>query len=282
MKESSLNTVLLVSSLIFLVPLLIVPIFYSVSVSFQSKAALSKEFTWIGLQNYVTILSGQEFWSSLLFGAVWSMAAVSLQFVVGTGIALALNEQFKGRAFARAILFLPYVVPTTVAAGLWKWLLHENYGLLNCYLQTLGIRVSSWWNMQYAPLSLTLVAVWQFFPFVTLCVLAGLQAIPQEQYEAAKVDGASAVRRFIHVTLPGLRNVLFVALLLRIIWMFNKFDLPWVLTKGGPITVTQNLPIYAYQLTFGDFNMGMGTAASNIIMLILVAMTLVYFRVYKV
>jgi len=282
MKESTLSTILVASSLFFLVPLLVVPILYSVSVSFQSKAALSMEFAWIGIQNYVRIVNDKEFWSSLFFGAVWSLAAVGLQFIVGTGTALALNEQFKGRAYARAIVFVPYVLPTVVAAGLWKWLLHENYGLLNIYLQTLGIRVPSWWNTQYAPLSLTLVAVWEFFPFVTLCVLAGLQGIPQELYEAAKVDGASFLRRFIHITLPGLRSVLFVALLLRIIWMFNKFDLPWILTKGGPITATENLPIYAYQLTFQNFNMGMGTAASTIIMLILIAMTLVYFRVYKV
>jgi len=282
MKERGLNNVLLASSLLFLIPLLIVPIFYSLSVSLQSKAALGRESGWVGPENYISILGNQEFWTSLVFGAVWSSVTVAIQFIVGTGIALALNQQFKGRAFARAFLFLPYVIPTTVAAGLWKWLLHENYGLLNYYVQMFGIKVSSWWNIEYAPLSLTLVAVWEFFPFVTLCVLAGLQSIPQELYEAAKVDGASAVRRFIHVTLPGLRSVLFVALLLRIIWMFNKFDLPWVLTKGGPIIATQNLPIFAYRLTFQNFNMGMGTAASNIIMLILIVMTLVYFRVYRV
>ena len=140
----------------------------------------------------------------------------------------------------------------------------------------------SWMGHEWIMVSLILVSVWQFFPFVVLAVLARLQTIPPELYEAAKVDGASALSRFIHVTLPQLASVLFVVVLLRSIWMFTKFDTPWLMIQGGGAeTYIRTLPVYTYQRTFAWYEAGRGSAMAVIMFLMLVAAAAIYFRLWR-
>lgn len=275
-----LNILTTVASFSFII-ILLVPIVYSVYSSFQI-GKIGSRITSLGLGNYISVIENPEVSGSLLFGSAWAFATVGLQTLVGIALALLLNQSFKGRAIIRSFLFIPYVIPVTVVAAIWRWLLSDMSGLLNMYLSMLGVRVASWWSPSIAPLSLTLVSVWAFSPFVMLCALAGLQGIPHDLYDSANIDGASSIQCFRHVTLPFLRDVLFITILLRIIWMFNKFDLIWVLTGGGPLGATQNLPILAYRLTFLSLNFGQGSAASNILMIIITLLAFIYFKVYKI
>jgi len=171
-----------------------------------------------------------------------------------------------------------------VAIILWKWLLNNQFGLVNHILLAIGIieEPVSWMGKDHIMTSLIMISVWEFFPFVVLSVLARLQTIPPVLYEAAKVDGAGAWSRFIHVTLPQLRNVLFVVILLRSIWMFTKFDTVWLLTQGGGAEkYIRTLPVYAYMRTFMYYQAGLGSALAVIMFGILIASTAIYFKIFR-
>jgi multiple sugar transport system permease protein len=170
------------------------------------------------------------------------------------------------------------VVPTVVAVIIWKWLLNSQFGLVN---YALGEPVS-WFGRDWIMVSLILVSVWQFFPFVLLAVLARLQTIAPDLYEAAEVDGAGALQRFLHITLPQLASVLFVVVLLRSIWMFTKFDTPWLIIQGGGAEpYIRTLPIYTYQRTFAYYEAGRGSAMAVLMFLLLVLAAALYFHLWR-
>ena len=167
---------------------------------------------------------------------------------------------------------------------LWKWLLNSQFGLINHLLEDAGVIDGpiSWMGKDWIMVSLILVSVWQFFPFVVLAVLARLQSIPNELYEAAAMDGANVVQRFVHVTLPQLRAVLFIVILLRSIWMFTKFDTPWLMILGGAAeTYIRTLPVYTYQRTFAYYEAGIGAAMAMLMFLMLATLTAFYFRLLR-
>jgi multiple sugar transport system permease protein len=254
------------------------PVAYGIWLSFYNKHAFFPESQFIGLANYAAVLADEEFWRSLRLGLVYSLTTIALQLALGTAAALLLNEAFPGRGMVRAIAIFPYVVPTVVAVIIWKWLLNNQFGLVN---YALGVPVS-WFGRDWIMVSLILISVWQFFPFVLLAVLARLQTIPPELYEAARVDGARAWQRFLHITLPQLGPVLFVVVLLRSIWMFTKFDTPWLMIQGGGAEpYIRTLPIYTFQRTFAYYEAGRGSAMAVLMFLLLVAAAAVYFRLWR-
>jgi multiple sugar transport system permease protein len=264
--------------------LTVYPVGYSVWLSLLEKHSFFPEQRFVGLANYVYLAGDAEFWTSLWYGVVYSFWTILLQIGLGVAAALVLNESFVGRSLARGIVLFPYMVPTIVAVILWKWLLNDTYGVLNYALVALGLVRDpiSWLGADHIMLSLILVSVWQFFPFVLLAILARLQTIPPELYEAAKVDGASAPRRFAHVTLPHIRGILFVVILLRSIWMFTKFDTVWLMGEGaGAGRFIRTLPVYAYMRTLTYYQAGLGAALAVVMFGILMAATLVYFRLFR-
>jgi multiple sugar transport system permease protein len=269
---------LVLPALLLICALTLYPVAYGIWISFFNKHSFFPEQTFVGLGNYAAVFADEEFWRSLKLGLVYSTATISLQLVLGVAAALLLNEVFWGRGVVRALAIFPYVIPTVVAIIIWKWLLNSQFGLVN-YL--LGVPVS-WMGRDWIMVSLILVSVWQFFPFVLLAVLARLQTIPPDLYEAAKVDGAGALARFLHITLPHLASVLFVVILLRSIWMFTKFDTPWLLIQGGGAEpYVRTLPIYTFQRTFAYYEAGRGSAMAVIMFLILVAGAALYFHFWR-
>jgi multiple sugar transport system permease protein len=217
-------------------------------------------------------------------GTVYSFWTIAFQLILGVGAALILNESFLGRGLVRGIVLFPYMIPTIVAVILWKWLLNDTYGVVNYWLVALGIVHDpiSFLGTDHIMLSTIVMSVWQFFPFVLLSVLARLQTIPEELYEAAKVDGATPARRFLHITLPQIRGILFVVILLRSIWMFTKFDTVWLMGEGaGAGRFIRTLPVYAYMRTLTYYQAGLGAAIAVIMFAILVVCTVVYFRMFR-
>jgi multiple sugar transport system permease protein len=270
--------------LVLILVLTVYPVGYSVWLSLLEKHSFFPEQRFIGLDNYVYLWADAEFWTSLWYGVVYSVWTITLQIVLGVAAALILNESFRGRNLARGIVLFPYMIPTIVAVILWKWLLNDTYGLLNHALIALGLIRDpiSWLGADHIMLSLIVVSVWQFFPFVLLAVLARLQTIPTELYEAAKVDGASTVRRFVHITLPNIRGILFVVILLRSIWMFTKFDTVWLMGEGaGAGRFIRTLPVYAYMRTLTYYQAGLGAALAVVMFGILMVSTVVYFRLFR-
>jgi multiple sugar transport system permease protein len=271
-------------ALILILGLTLYPVAYSIWLSLLEKHSFFPQERFVGLENYFYLWKDAEFWSSLWLGVVYSIWTIVFQVVLGVAAALILNETFVGRGLVRAIVLFPYMVPTIVAVILWKWLLNDMYGVVNYWMVALRIVRDpiSWLGADHIMLSTIIMSIWQFFPFVLLSILARLQTIPPELYEAAKVDGASALRRFVHITLPQIWGILFVVILLRSIWMFTKFDTVWLMGEGaGAGRFIRTLPVYAYMRTLTYYQAGLGAALAVIMFAILVVCTIIYFRLFR-
>lgn len=283
-KSQRAGLFLVAPSVLLICSLLVYPVLYGVWLSLFKKHSFFPDQRFVGLANYIYLMKDADFWMSVWYGSVYSVSTIVLQVVIGVIAALIVNESFKGRNFVRGVILFPYVIPTVVAIILWKWLLNDQFGLVNYLLTAIGIMEEpvSWMGRDRIMTSLVLISVWEFFPFVVLSVLARMQTIPPVLYKAAKVDGAGPLRRFIHVTLPQLRNVLFVVILLRSIWMFTKFDTVWLLTQGGGAEkYIRTLPVYAYRRTFMYYQAGLGSALAVIMFIILIIATVIYFKMFR-
>jgi multiple sugar transport system permease protein len=283
LSQASLGVLGVLPALLLIAALILYPVAYAIWLSLFEKHSFFPAQRWVGLGNYAAIARDAEFWDSVRRAVVYASTTTALQLVFGVVAALVLHESFRGRTVIRALVLFPYMIPTIVAVIVWRWLLNETYGIVD-YLLVRWRLVSEpvvWLGVDYVMASLVAMSVWQFAPFVVVTVLARLQTIPPELYEAATVDGASAWRRFLHVTLPQLRAVLFIVVLLRSIWMFTKFDTVWLWGEGaGAGREIRTLPIYTYMRTFTYYQAGFGAALSVLMFLILMAATLVYFRVF--
>jgi multiple sugar transport system permease protein len=283
-KNALAGWLLLAPSLLLIVGLILYPIAYNLWLSLFDKHAFMPVQKFVGLQNYRYFAGDSEFWSAFYYGTVYAAVTMVFQLLLGVAAALLLNETFHGRALLRGVVLFPYVIPTIVAVILWKWLLNDSYGLVNYLLMAAGVVRAplAWLGKDWIMFSLVLTSVWQFFPFVVVTYLARLQTIPPELYEAATVDGATIWRRFLHVTLPQTRNVLFVIVLLRSIWMFTKFDTVWLMAGEGAVSrYVRTLPVYAYARSFTYLQAGMGAALAVIMFGMLLAATFVYFRLFR-
>jgi multiple sugar transport system permease protein len=282
-KSALVGWLLLAPSLVLLGGLVVFPVLYNIWLSLFDKHAFMPVQAFVGLKHYRYFASDPEFWTSFYYGSVYAGVTMVLQLGVGVPAALLLNEGFRGRNLLRGVVLFPYMIPTIVAVILWKWLLNDSYGLVNHLLMSAGLaRPVAWLGPDYIMASLIVTSVWQFFPFVVVTYLARLQTIPPELYEAATVDGASAWRRFLHVTLPQTASVLFVIVLLRSIWMFTKFDTVWLMAgDGGVSRYIRTLPVYAYARSFTYLQAGMGAALAVIMFVMLLAATAVYFRMFR-
>lgn len=233
----------------------------------------------VGLDNYARALADPVFWSSLGNSLVWVLVAVSLQFLLGLAAALLLNRRFPWRGVARALIVVPWALPSVIIGLIWTWMLDFNLGLVNEVGLRLGLLAAPvpWLSQPNTAMAAVILAVvWQGFPFFAVTLLAGLQAIPAEQYEAASIDGAGPVARFRNVTLPGLAGVITTSLLLRMIWVANSLDLILVMTGGGPGTATQTLPLHAFLTAWSGGNYGQGSALAILLTLLLLGVIVAY------
>lgn len=256
-----------------------IPVLYSVLLSFFKLETILATPKFVGIENYKSILSDFMFWSALKNGIIYAVSSVSIQIIIGVAIALVLDKNFKFRSLIRGISVVPYVIPTVVVAFTWSWILDGNIGIVNKFLKELGFASVTWFETPFtAMFSIIMVSVWTWTPFVTLCFLAGLQSVPLELYEAARIDGANAVQRFFLITVPVLKPVIIVIILLRAVWMFNKFDIVWLLTEGGPLHSTEHLPALSYIKAFKMFDVGEGAAVATVNFLILIVFIIFYLK----
>lgn len=231
---------------------------------------------------YQKLFRDTIFWNSLARTAYFVGATVSLHLLLGLGVALALNSAVRARRFFRVMAILPWTVPDVIAGLVWAWMYDPLSGILNDLLHRLGLIASpvQWLaNPKLVMPSVILADVWRGYPFVMLVLLAGLQAIPKEQYEAAKVDGASAIQEFLYVTLPNLKPMIAIATILDMIWQTRRFGLIWVMTEGGPARATEILSVLAYKQYFKFFNFEYASAISVVLAVILLLIGIPYIRV---
>ena len=255
--------------------------FINYSIIRQNEAGAQQ---WNDLKNYAEIFASGELVQSLGITFTFMLWTVSILLVLGLSLALLLNSMKKGERVFRTLALLPWVTPTLITALLWNWMFQANYGVINYVAMALNIVEAPipWLtSTEFALPAVITAAVWRELPFMFILLLAGLQSIPREMYEAAEMEGAGAFRSFRSITLPFLRNVIRVAVLLSIITNFKQFPLVWNMTAGGPLNATTSLAILSYKKAFVSLDFGQGAAVAAVWLVVLVVFTGVYTLVFK-
>ena len=264
-REQRQAWVLLAPMLLVMLLLTAWPLLRTIWLSFTDAALIGSGETpaWIGLENYLYALSDPDFRASIWRTLYFTLVSVTVEGIIGVLVALLLNQKFIGRNVLRVLVILPWALPTIVNAMMWRLNFNPDYGSINALLSQLGIidGYLSWLGSPEAALNAVMFAdIWKNYPLVTLLVLAALQSIPEDLFEAARLDGASAWRRFRAITFPAIVAPLGVALVLRTIDAFKIFDIIYVMTRGGPVDSTKTLSFFVYQESFSYLRAGSGAA----------------------
>jgi multiple sugar transport system permease protein len=258
------------------------PVYFTVYLSFFNtppNLALNDKI-FVGFDNYLRVLGADSVRETTVNTLIWTVFSTFFSFAIGFGAALALNRSFPGRGLLRGILLIPYVISAVAAAYVWRWLLHSDFGVFGAISMALGLTdhpINFLDNTTTVLPSLILVNVWKEFPFAMIMMLAGLQTVPDQLLRAAQVDGAGAWHRFWHITLPHLKNVSVVTILLLLVANLNGFTIPYVMTGGGPAGASEIWITQIYQIAFGRIRFGLASAYS--VILFIVMMTMGYFYV---
>lgn len=276
---------LMAPALLLLTVLTLIPLLYSIVMSFF-EAELGKGLgSFVGFANYTAVLHDERFWNAAWNTMVWVLGSVSSQIVVGVLLAVALDRLVFARLFFRGALFLPWVMPVAVIAYLWRWILNPQNGIVNVTLRNAGFEWGAtlpWLSdPETAMMSSLMINLWRGVPFVLVMVVAALQGIPKEEYEAARIAGAGPLREFWYVTLPNLKLIIATLVLLRTMQIANNFSLMWLLTGGGPAESTEILPLLVYVHAFGAHKFGQASALAVLLLGILMAISLLYVRALK-
>lgn len=281
-KRSSLPYVLLSPAVIATLGLVFFPMLQAIATSlYQNILWKPRGVKFIGLDNYIAIAQDPVAWSSLGRTVLWIGLTVPMQLALGLATALLLNQTFKWRGLARSLILIPWALPSVIIGLMWSWIYHPQVGLLNDLMLRVGIVNTAWpWlaSPDTALYSIIVALTWQGFPFFAIMILAGLQTIPANLYEAAAIDGATAWQQFVEITLPGLKGVLVTAVMLRLIWVANSIDVIYVMTGGGPGYASQTLPLYAFKRTYSSMDFGYGTALAVTFSVLLLGLIIVYLR----
>jgi multiple sugar transport system permease protein len=269
------NHLFLIPALITLAGVTIYPVLYVLWLSLHRRLLIFDISKFVGLENFGFLWRDQRFWNAFQNTVYFTAVSVALELLLGLAIAILLHRVFRGKGLMRTIILIPWAIPTVVSAKMWGWLYNGDYGLIN-YL--LGEKIN-WLGSPLLALNAAIfMDVWKTTPFVALLLMAGLQTIPQDLYQAARVDGASNWTQFKSITLPLLKPVILVVLIFRTLDAFRVFDAIYVLTGGGPANTTETLSIYAYKVLFQTLQFGYGSAISITVFFCVGLITIFYVR----
>jgi multiple sugar transport system permease protein len=257
---------------IALIVILLYPLGYSFWLSFHkwTLTTFKTGIPFVGFKNYTDLFSNTDFLASLRITVTFVILALIIEFTLGMLLALLLNHELRAKGIIRSVILLPMMCTNVVIGLTWRLLFNYEYGMINYYLSTLHFAPVEWLSSpSIALFTVVIVDVWNTTSFVTLMLLAGLQSMPDEPFEAARIDGASSIQTFFYLTLPLLRQTILVALLWRLIDTFRIFDVVYLLTAGGPARATETVSIYIYRYGFQSFNLGYASAASYFMIVVL-------------
>jgi multiple sugar transport system permease protein len=275
------NYMFILPGALFVLCFLVFPIFYNFLLSFQNVTFmnLNGEHEFVGWKNYITIFQDPVFPISFKNSIIFTIGSMIFQFIIGFALALFFNRKFPGSYLMRSLILLGWMMPIVITGTLFKWMLSGDSGVFNHLLLSIGIieKPISWLIEENTALVGTIIAnIWIGVPFNMIIILAGLQGLPKNLYEAAKIDGASRLRQFVHITLPLMRPTILILIMLVIIYTFKVFDLIFVMTGGGPINATTIFPLYAYKLAFTNYELSLGSTVSSIMFCILLIFASIY------
>lgn len=285
MRDRQLKWYLVLPVFLLLLGVCIYPLVTSLRISFYqwnlAKPSVLRQF--IGLANYATIFRDRLWLIALKNTLLFVVSAVGIELLLGLLFALLVSGEIKGKRTIRSTVLIPTMIAPVVVGLIWKMFLNPQYGAINYFLTFFGARPHTDFlgSKSLALFSIILIDIWEWAPFVAMVLLAGILAIPQQQYEAAIVDGASAWHRFLFITLPFLRPSILVVLLIRLMDSFKVFDLVYVLTQGGPGSATEVMSTYIYRQGFKMFNMGYAAAMSYILLAVIIVISLFLIAVFE-
>lgn len=266
-------------SIFIMMLMMVYPVLQTFWFSVSEVEIPSFETSFTGIENFSNTFGKEEFLQILGNTLIWVIGTVMFKFLLGFWAALTFNQSVKGGVALRVVSLLPWTVPSVVAANLWLWILQSDLGLINGFLKAngLGTLAHTWLgDTQTAMLSAMIAYTWAGFPFVMLMLLAGLQGIPKDLYEAGKIDGANPVQLFRYITLPSLKSIIFIVIILEIIAGVNAFDMLYVMTGGGPGGASEILGLYIYRLSFSEFDFG-GASAVGTALLVMAAIIFIFY-----
>ena len=283
MKNKNLTRWIFVSPAMFIVLVLFMyPFFSSIFFSFTNKNLILPTYKFVGLANYKAVLSDPNFFVSFFNSLKWTIISLAGQVIVGFVLALALNRVRRFKKLYRTLLIIPWAFPTIVIAFSWQWILNGVYGFLPNMIVKLGLMDMApafLTDATWAFICLVFINIWFGAPMIMVNVLSALQTVPQEQFEAARIDGASAWQVFRYITFPHIKVVVGLLVVLRTVWIFNNFDIIYLITGGGPSNATMTLPIFAYNLGWGTKLLGRASAVTVLLFLFLLSICFIYFAV---
>jgi len=270
-SETIFGFCLVAPLVIWVLVTVIYPLGYTMSLAFQSQKLLGTNSVFVGFKTFKEVLSNVVFWTGLRNSLVWTLGNALLQGMGGLTVALLLNQKFLGRSVLRIWVIVPWIIPTVVMAIMWKWMLSSTFGVIGWLLTKIGFSTPPVFlgSPINALPTLIFVNAWRWIPFMAVVILAALQTIPLELYEAAEADGTGAVGKFLYITLPSIQGTMSTMLLIGTLFSFNMFDVIWLMTEGGPLNTTTTLPVLIYRSAFKMFRVSQAAAISVIVFLIL-------------
>ena len=283
MKNRDLTRWLFVLPAIIVVcALFLYPICSSIFYSFTNKNLIRPTYSFVGFDNYITILTDKAFWSSFFNSLKWTVFSLVGQLLVGFTAALALNRVKHLKGVYKTLLIIPWAFPSIVIAFSWNWILNGVYGILPNLLVQLGIcdEIPQFLTEKtLAFVVLVLINIWFGAPMIMVNVLSALQTVPQDQYEAAEIDGAKKWQSFLYITVPHIKIVMGLLVVLRTVWIFNNFDIIYLITGGGPAGSTETVPVYAYNMGWGTKLLGQSSAVTVLLFIFMMVICIGYFAV---
>jgi N,N'-diacetylchitobiose transport system permease protein len=284
-KKNSMAYLFILPAMVGIFAVILVPLAQAIIISFKRYYILDilrEDPPFIGLANYTNILSDPPFWYSLRITIWFTFACVALTMLFGLLIAILLDQDFPGRDIVTVSVLVPWVIPRVASSILWKWIYDDQFGILNYMLSKIGLK--SFANFPWlakagsAFWAVIIVVVWQSVPFIAVSLLAGLRTIPDEVYEAAEIDGAGFWQKTTLISIPMLRNLITILIVMSTIWDFKVFDQMFVMTEGGPAGSTMVLGIYTWMMAFGRLQMGLASALAMIMFALVMIVTILYLR----
>jgi len=274
-RESDRGYRFVAPAIVLLSFITVYPVLYVFYLSLHRRLLIFDLSRFVGFENYLFLLRDDRFWNALKNTVYFTVSSVTLELLAGLSIALLLNRQFRMKGLIRAIVLIPWAIPTVVSARMWEWIYNTDFGILN-YIT--GIKVNWLGSPVWAMNAAVFMDVWKTTPFVVILLIAGLQIIPKEIYQAARIDGAGNFAIFRKITLPFLKPVILVVLIFRTLDAFRVFDAIYVLTGGGPANTTETLSIYTYKILFQTLQFGYGSTLSVVVFMFTGCISIFYIK----
>lgn len=284
MKESQEGYLLVLPAVAVMALFTVYPLLSGLRYAFTDKSVLSETYQFVGFKNFVRLLSDRVFWLSLYHSILLTVVVVALQFVFGLILASAMQQDLPGMSLFKSIIMASWVIPVAATVIMFKFMAQPDIGLINIILRSLGMGdLARYWlgDPKVALPFIMLLHLWRNVPFYGIAFLAAMQAIPKSYYEAAEIDGAGPWKKFLYITLPGIRNMIVVMVTIHVLWTFNNFDFVYLATGGGPVDATNVLPVYVYRQSWESYALGYGASIGTIMLIILMVYFVIYLRIHE-